>query len=74
MFSQKDRLSSAKTSPSRWIIVRALLDEKSWSEHPNRGAANKLKASSRTGMNTGQQPSRIAFIPSAQSLTHLRDK
>jgi hypothetical protein len=78
VFPQKDRSSSAKTSPSRWIVERGLLNEKNWSEYPKRGAANKrgqqTKASSRTGMDTGQQPFRIAFIPSAQSLTHLRDK
>jgi len=41
VFPQKDRSSSAKTSPSRWIVERGLLNEKNWSEHPKRGAANK---------------------------------
>jgi hypothetical protein len=67
VFPQKDRSSSAKTSPSRWIVERGLLNEKNWSEHPKLGAANKRsqqpKASSRTGMNAGQQQFRIRIHP-----------
>jgi hypothetical protein len=73
VFPQKDRSSSAKTSPSRWIVERGLLNEKNWSEHPKRGAANKrsqqTKASSRTGM--VQQQFRIRIHPFCSVLTQF---